>query len=425
MNATAYGLFRFLTELLPAASIFAAHSQRRAGFWWKLLLCLAVCFTASGLSGHMAQDAPFLAIARYILLFLLAAGLIHVCYDLSWYGALFCAVSAYAVQHFTSKPFYLFQRTVNPELGLEILLYLLHTLLWYGLFYLILGKRMKNQDYTRLTRWELLALCGAVMLCTVVLSVVSGEYSAGIPFGMNFAATCYAMMCCLLILTLQFGIFQRGQLQGEMEWMERLWAQERKQYEISRENMNLISIKCHDMKHVLNSLEPRLSKQERADLSGMINLYDTAVKTGCEVLDVLLAEKSVLCSQRKISMTCMADGGRLDFMQKSDLYSLFGNLMDNAIEAVSRLEDEEKRVISIVVTCQKGAVLIHAENYYQGELQMENGLPVTRKEDRDYHGFGMKSIRLIAEKYQGTLVCGGADGLFHLDILLPLPEASV
>ena len=55
--------------------------------------------------------------------------------------------------------------------------------------------------------------------------------------------------------------------------------------------------------------------------------------TGNHALDVILTEKSLICKQKEIKLTCMADGKQLAFMQTTDLYSIFGNLLNNSIEA--------------------------------------------------------------------------------------------
>lgn len=421
MNRTYYVAFRFMTELLLAAAVYVFPLERKEGFWWKLPLGTAICMGASAGLGHWAQEAVLFNIFRYIILLLLVATLLNLCFELNRYGALFCAVSAYATQHFMIKLFRILLMASPMPLGLEVAAYLAHMAFWYATFYFIFSRRTRNQDFSQLVRREILILCGALVLCNIVFSVWVNGLEPTLSLSAKGIYTGYACLCCLLILIIQFGIFQRGKLQNEMDMMEYLWEQERRQYQISRDNMELISIKCHDMKHMLSALEPRISPGEKKELSGMIDFYDSTVKTGCEVLDVVLAEKSILCHQRNITLTCMADGAKLNFMAQSDLYSIFGNAIDNAIEAVSKLEEPERRIISLVVTAQKGAVVIHMENYCTGTVELRDGLPVTSKADKDYHGFGVKSMRLTAEKYNGTMSCSAGNNVFCLDILVPLP----
>lgn len=81
-----------------------------------------------------------------------------------------------------------------------------------------------------------------------------------------------------------------------------------------------------------------------------IRSYEAQNKTGNEVLDTILTSKSLYCQQHGITLTCVADGAALDFMDTMDLCSLFGNALDNAIESVEKLPDSEQRLIHLVVT---------------------------------------------------------------------------
>ena len=103
-------------------------------------------------------------------------------------------------------------------------------------------------------------------------------------------------------------------------------------------------------------------------------------------------------------------------IREADLYTLFGNAIDNAAEAVMKLP-EEKRVISLT-TGETGELFsVNIRNFYRGSVSFEGGLPVTTKGDSDYHGFGMKSIKRIVEKYGGDLSVVAGDGVFNLNML--------
>ena len=71
------------------------------------------------------------------------------------------------------------------------------------------------------------------------------------------------------------------------------------------------------------------------------------------------------------------------------------------------------------ITSQEKMLLIQIQNYYDSPLKFENGLPITTKSDRSMHGYGMKSIRYTAEKYNGAVNVTAEAGIFTLQILLP------
>ena len=119
-------------------------------------------------------------------------------------------------------------------------------------------------------------------------------------------------------------------------------------------------------------------------------------------------------------MVCVADGSALGFMSEADVYSLFGNAVDNAIEAVGKLKDEEMRTIDLSVKVSRAFLSVSISNYYADDVVFSDGLPMTTKQDKAYHGFGVKSMRRITEKYDGDLSMNAEDGVFTLNILFPL-----
>ena len=113
---------------------------------------------------------------------------------------------------------------------------------------------------------------------------------------------------------------------------------------------------------------------------------------------------------------CVAFGNALNFIENEDIYSLFGNLIDNSIEAVNQLDDNEK-IISLKIKQVGNIVSISIKNRYKGKIQMENNLPLSKKEDNIHHGFGMKSIKMVCEKYNGNLKLNIENNIFIVTIL--------
>lgn len=153
-------------------------------------------------------------------------------------------------------------------------------------------------------------------------------------------------------------------------------------------------------------------QQYLAEVEDPFMIYDHVVETENEVLNTILSEKSLYCEKHQITLTCIADAAPMDFMSVMDIYALLGNAFDNAIEAVSKYQDVEKRVVSLTISAKNDFLCIQTNNYVEGELQFKDGLPLsTKKRNRTYHGFGMKSMKHLTEKYGGTL--GGKPGEKH------------
>lgn len=213
----------------------------------------------------------------------------------------------------------------------------------------------------------------------------------------------------------------------ELDAIKNILQNQYVQYRQSRESIDLINRKYHDLKHQIAVLRAEEDPERRAAfldrMEEEILHYEAQNKTGNSVLDTVLTGKSLYCAKHRIKLTCVADGSHLAFMDVMDVCTLFGNALDNAIECELSIPDKEKRLVHLEVYMRKGFLVIRCENYCPHPPVFENGLPVTTKADRDYHGYGLKSIRYTAEKYGGSMAVEVCDGWFQLTLLFPLDQA--
>ena len=182
-----------------------------------------------------------------------------------------------------------------------------------------------------------------------------------------------------------------------------------------------MNIKCHDLRHQIRQFRQAGQLDEAAvrEMEAAIDDYDAKVETGNTALDVILTEKRSLCAEKGIGFTCMADGRGLAWVEPADLYALFGNALDNAIEAAEGLRDEAKKQIALTVRQVGEFSSVHLQNYTDRQLVMADGLPLTSKEDKYNHGFGVRSMQRLVEKYSGELIFQQEDDVVDLYLLLP------
>ena len=110
-------------------------------------------------------------------------------------------------------------------------------------------------------------------------------------------------------------------------------------------------------------------------------------------------------------------------MSEEDIYSLFGNALDNAVLAVEQLP-EPYREVKLTVKSLGDVVSVRVENKFKGKLKFEDGLPVTTKGDKKYHGYGIMSMRMIAAKYNGKINIDVNEDNFVLNIVFVEPEEN-
>lgn len=218
----------------------------------------------------------------------------------------------------------------------------------------------------------------------------------------------------------------RSQLERQLAFQQAMEEQRAEQFALARENIDIINRKCHDLKHQMAALQTVIPESQRKayceEVQNAIQIYDSSLNTGSNVLDTILTDKSLYCEAHQISMTCVADGHRLSFLNSMDIYAIFGNALDNAIRAAAALDDPQKRFISVSVWEKNGLVLFQFENYYEGTLEFDGALPKTTKDSPSAHGYGLKSIQQTAQKYGGQMTLHTDNHLFLLRVSIPVPK---
>lgn len=435
MTNLAFYKFLFMAALLAAEALFLHRQKRRARFALRACLCTALLFLLAALFPIVRYDALYNSL-MFSVFFAMTILCARFCWAIGWRGSLFCTVAGYSIQHLASVCYGLvatlggfehaaqmYSDTALDISPLSSLIFLEIYALVYWCLYQIFGVKIRREENITIKNPSLLALLVATLLVEIVLNAVVTYRNYDSPDPVFYAAASLTnILCTLSVLVIQFSLLLQKSLQDELGVVYQMWRQEQKQFEISRDTIDLINMKCHDMKHQIHTISKRASidKDALREIDEAITIYDAIVKTGNQALDIILAEKSLYCQKNDIFISCMVDGEKLGFMSDSDIYSLFGNLLDNAIQTVIRLE-ADKRVVSLTIKAEGQLLSINSHNYYGGEIHMEHGRPVTSSSDKDHHGFGVKSMVMIVEKYGGTISFQAKEQVFNLNILFPLP----
>ncbi len=227
----------------------------------------------------------------------------------------------------------------------------------------------------------------------------------------------------LMLMTQKDKIFETS-MAKENNAINQLFRRQYEQYKLSIDNSELLRKEIHDLKHYLvvlkNEPSPEKKREFLEELEQEIAVQESFQNTGNQVLDVILTNKSLQCKKNGITLNAMVDGDVLKFMHVKDICALFGNLLDNAIEAVQMVNIKENRLITLSVKQKLNFVTVECMNYCEEALDIKDGdkLPATTKRDKATHGFGLKSIRQIAEKYDGSMTMAQNNGWVTIKVLL-------
>ncbi|MDC7279404.1 ATP-binding protein [Butyrivibrio fibrisolvens] len=237
----------------------------------------------------------------------------------------------------------------------------------------------------------------------------------------------------MLMLMTEMGRRNELALKNESNAINQLFQRQYEQYKLAVDNSEALRKEMHDMKHYVMALKNEDDPDRRAevleDMEQAIAIQESFMNTGNKVLDVILTTKSLQCQKKNITLNAMVDGDLLADIHVKDICSLFGNILDNAIEATQQVEDMEKRLITLSVRKRNQFTIVECENISDSsnvKLRSNkrrrrfgrNSLPKTTKGDNVKHGFGLKSISQVAEKYGGAMNCSYENGWFKVKVLL-------
>lgn len=297
----------------------------------------------------------------------------------------------------------------------------------YILIYLFECYLKKDIEELQITRRELIVVY-IVMIAVYCISNLSyvdvkSLFSGGTAMDVFIIRT-LADLSGMAVLYAYHIQVKEIQLRFEKDTLRNIMNMQYSNYKLSKESIDIVNQKYHDLKHQINLLKSGADSEKSGEylekMEREIKIYETQNKTGNKVLDTILTSKSMHCQRHSIELKFMGEGNLLNFMEDMDISALFGNMLDNAIESVVKIKEKEKRLISLHVIQDKQFIRIRMENYCEEDVQFQDGLPITTKKDKRFHGFGMKSMKKIVEKYGGSVVAGKVDNWFELKILIPM-----
>ena len=424
------GFLQFPAELVIAEAAFLIDRERKERFPIRVSVALAVYFILSAGWSMLIEMTAGDTIFPYVFLYLGYAVLsllpVWFCFELEPLECVFVIAGGYATEHMVFALNRIILFTVYGTLVTEGLQDFFYSYIAYfigaGIVYFLIVKRNREKDAFRRGDVRIAMLATLLGIAAIALSVSYSYPETEENIYNCLICPAYGFICCALILLMEYYVLRENHMRQEQEMMEQLLDMANAQQRSSKEAIDIINIKCHDLKHQIKAFarmdDARMRSEYVREVQQAVSIYDATYHTGCEALDYVLREKSLFCTEHDVSFTCMADGTLLQFMDATDIYALIGNALDNAIERVVQ-EKKEERTVSLQVKQRGEMVLIHLVNRCSREVPIQEGLPVTDKEDKRYHGFGMKSMRYIAEKYDGEMYVKAEDGWFYLDLLFP------
>lgn len=156
------------------------------------------------------------------------------------------------------------------------------------------------------------------------------------------------------------------------------------------------------------------------ELRGGIQMeVDDTIYSDNKVLNSILTERAIKARDEGIRLSVFVEQF-LDiyFISNKDMVSMFGNLLDNALEAASRCERRDKEVEMKLFMGTQYMLVLYLENSFEISAQWEDGKLLSTKKDGEYHGLGIGIVKRLAEKYGGTLTLEEKEGKFITTLII-------
>ncbi|MCH5315608.1 MAG: sensor histidine kinase [Eubacterium sp.] len=421
-------------KLLLIITIYAAMflysprvSWRKTKSSWWFVLCVAalvgLSFLSESTKNLLVTDKVTLILKNGVDIILISGSIASMLF-LKKYSRpriLFVGCAAYATAYLANNIFSLIASLlVGPsgaisvsqaaEISIRVVIFaIIYSALYAVCWFLCVKKQHNGLEYA------VDKSVFAIFILIFAVNIFTGSYEQNATFNVVLFNK---VLSCVLILFVLFKQSNYINSREENARLQYIMEKQKIQYSIAKENIDQVNVRAHDLKHFVEIFKSAGSVPDDvlSEVTAIGNEYDSTYDTGSKALDITLTEKCAGFAANHIAFSVIADGSCLSFMSDVDIYVLFGNLLENAREAVLGIADADNRIIGMHIKKTEQFISIHIENTFGQKPIFEDGLPQTSKSDKDNHGFGTKSIQLVVEKYRGTMKMDCDDKLFSVDI---------
>ena len=415
-------------EALMFFLIFEAFLERRPGWGlWRYALGVVVLGCLIMWSNHMF----LFTLKSFILILLVAMILAIVCYEGSLFTKVFAlfvetiisGISEVVVMHMMAVVFNCPVTAIVTEPSYRFIGILLSKSTTLAVCNGIRVKRRMRQSALNNTYWILYTL-----LVSIVGMVSFFIFRIGYEFNNTFYnsfATMSAVgmtFCTVLVLCLyEKQAEQSAQLRMREQYERHLKSQVKHLDEILLKQEELRRVR-HDMSNQLVAIQGYFHEGDTAggeayvtSLLQNLQTPSARIKTGNSALDAILSTKKALAESKGIIVDMEVQISDQLPLEPVDVCVIFGNALDNAIEACDRITEGEKK-ISLVLVQRAGKLFCHLIN--TAPMNPSKDFSITSKADKENHGFGLVNLKESLEKYDSEPVIDYKDELFSIKFVV-------
>ena len=299
-----------------------------------------------------------------------------------------------------------------------------------------MSKHLDNIFQGKIRKWYIV-IAVPLLAITIVVDVadwgacygilVKSGQDMGLYYDQIFSHVGFCVLTALSMFAVGFYVLGMNRIYLEQTKSSRYHAQIAA-YKMLEEQYSQSERLRHDMKNHFIALQELLVNREWEKMDTYLktmvekgNLGTGDDITGNKVVDAILYQKHKEAERQNILWECDVQISKDCCVSEFDLCVLFGNILDNAVEACEKMSNIEDRYINIQAKTVKKYFLLEVKNSAQITDKNEEGR--TSKARPKEHGIGLLNVRDIVNKYSGTMNIEVQENTFIISILLPLIEA--
>lgn len=303
----------------------------------------------------------------------------------------------------------------------------------YILVYLIIkhfDKYLQSLDSDK-RNYIYLSLALMVNLINIIVSYISKKLEryglSSDKYILDHIVTPKLILASTIVIILLFvKVIKDNNIKSQKELMKNKLDMQYEHYLSVQESHMKVRKLYHDLNNHISTIDNLKNNSKEVNeyvnnLKGEIKEFKSIYNTGNMILDIIITEKSEICSKKGIKFICDINFSKVNFIKPIDVSSIFANILDNAIEACDKIQDENiNKYIRIKGTISKSYFVLKCENSKVNMIKLNENKLLSDKMDKFKHGIGIQSIKSSLEKYEGEILFEDEKNKFTLNIYIPL-----
>ena len=299
-----------------------------------------------------------------------------------------------------------------------------------------MSKHLEPVFYGKRGKWYVILAVPLLVIITVYDAASLGASNGimvrsggnmGLYYDQLFSLAEFLVLALLSMAAAGFYVFGMNRIYLEQEKSSQYHSQIAV-YKMLAEQYRQSERLRHDMKNHIIALSALSQNKEWEKIDDYLrNMGDIVLDavgdiTGNKAVDALLYQKRKRAEEENIKWECDVQMPKERCINEFDLCVLFGNILDNALNACGRMQGCEDRFINIQAKTVKKCFLLEVKNSMDRAEKYTDGF--TNKGDSQEHGIGLLNVGDVVNRYNGAVHKEAEEGIFVISILMPFPDAA-